>query len=329
MAAPAAGSSAVGWRLVKTLGCPGGFVRAITATGPRSAWAAGTSRCDPDESLIARWDGRSWHELQPPQRFATFGSANVAALSSTYAWTFPAGRFALLWNNGRWRFFRLSFNSLFPDFAAAFSQSDAWVFMLEGYAFHFDGQAWHQVPIPVSPQAGAAPGPRNVWAVGPLANGDGYGLGHWTGRRWHAIHFPDLHLPGGDRIYNTWVVSDNSAGAWVAADIGSPDFRFPVEGLLLLWTGSTWTQVTIPYTPQSIGPLAHDGHGGLWMAARFGSGVHMVHYSASGAWSAAALSTHVYAVNSLRLIPGTSSVWAGAELYPAYGPSALIYKYGR
>lgn len=334
-AVPAVRSSTPGWRLVKTLGCPGGFVRTITATGPRGAWAAGTTFCPNEEPLIARWNGRSWQQLRPPSRFATFGAFDVAALSSTYAWTFPGGKFALLWNNGRWRLYRLAHHVLEINSAVAFSPSDAWAFAsgLTGpNAFRFDGKAWRQVPIPVHPQAAAAPQPRNIWAVGPLATGHpgygSYGLAHWTGH-WETIPFPNLHLSSGQFVYQAWVVSDNSGGAWVAADVGAPDFRFPVAGLLLRWTGRTWGQVKIPYQVQSIGPLAHDGHGGLWIATGPGSGVHLLHYSASKAWSSTALSRYVYAVNSLRLIPGTSSVWAGAQLYPADGPSALIFKYGR
>ena len=348
-AVPQVSSATPGWRLVKTFGCGEGVV-VVTAHDPRGAWATGFTTCPSFSPLIARWNGRSWQQLQAPLRFASYGAGPAASLSSTYAWTFPAGRFALLWNNGRWRWYRLSHHSLFVDAAVAFSRSDAWSFEWEDgpgqrYAFHFDGHAWRRMLMPVSPQEAAAPGPHNIWAVGPLPKYPDYSLAHWTGRHWRAIPLPSLHLP----VYHyieAWVVSDGSAGAWVTADIGASDFQSPAV-VLLHWTGRTWIQVTVPFQVDTLGPLAHDGHGGLWIASDLSQNGHqaataasniprraafdwaMLHYSAAGTWSETVLPANVDSVYSMRLIPGTSSLWAGTQVVLRSHVIAAIFKYGR
>src|SRR5215472_660762 len=179
-AAPAGGTSLPpGWEVVAEFdSCTtldfGGQIHVVTATGPDNAWAAG--QCGggegpgPDSALIAHWDGTSWRLLNPLAN-SQIASA-VASLTGSYAWAFverfvngPFGEqdFALLWQNGRWRRFRLADGSGI-DSGVAFSRSNAWGFGSDGgaYAVRFNGHSWRRVPIPVAPLATAAPGPANI-----------------------------------------------------------------------------------------------------------------------------------------------------------------------
>jgi hypothetical protein len=341
-AAAAAGGQASpppGWRVVKYFGaCQSRGAWAVSATGARDAWATGQAfrfLCDSPGLLIAHWDGRTWRELPPPKEFAglshdSFGTA-VAALSASYSWTFvdrgrtapPAQEersFALLRSGHRWRAFRLA-DGLDVTSAWVFSRSDAWAIgtfnaaeFASGprvYAEHFNGRNWRPVTAPVAAFDAAFPGARNIWVVGrvrqptprsPIA------LVRWTGR-WHKpILLPASIRPTADHIYTARVVP-SAHGPWVAVRYwGSSD----PGGALLHWTGSRWQIIKVPFPTGGLGPLARDGHGGLWIASAGCprcDAITIYHYSA-GTWSKAPLNIPGLVVTAMRLIPGTESVWA-------------------
>jgi hypothetical protein len=173
----------------------------------------------------------------------------------------------------------------------------------------------------------AAPAPGNIWAlgtaVGAFANTD---LAHWTGSRWIVIPLPTA--PSGEYFYGNWVNWDNARGAWVVASL------LPGRAVLLLhWTGSRWIKVKYPYKTFGLGPFAHDGHGGFWIASQScGSCFYtdMIHYSPARGWSKPVPIGPVV-IEAMRLIPGTTSVLAAGIRYPGlHDPdgSAVILKYG-
>jgi hypothetical protein len=327
-----------GWRIVHYFGaCDSLGVLSVTATGASDAWATGQAyrfQCDRPGLLIAHWDGSSWRLLPPPSRFAGFVpdfiGTSVAALSSSYSWdfaikgpTYPVRSFALLWQAGRWRAFRLT-NGVTLDFSGVFNRSDAWAFgTISGnnphnpgatvaYGARFDGRSWRRVQLPVLPQDAAFPGPRNIWLVGQLPHQGPFALAHWTGR-WQTTPFPRGIVPSGGFTARAWVVPDGSGGAWVAVAFERDNFDNPIGGALLRWTGSRWVQVKVPYPTLSLGPLSRDGNGGLWIESSTvcpGCLINaMFHYNA-GTWSKAPVHIPGLIVTGMRLIPGTRSVWA-------------------
>jgi hypothetical protein len=353
VAGPAVASSAhpampaPGWRVVKTFAGGCGDVKAVTATGPNGAWATGDWRpCDGGlpVPLIGRWDGFSWQRLRPPSHFGSLASLGfigtaVAALSSTYAWTFVQGgdeSFAVLWNSGRWRAYRLTRTTTTFTSAVVFSRTNAWVFGRaghngQGFALRFNGRAWRQVPIPVMPIAAAEPQPSNMWVVGTARPGFGGRrmLAHWTGGRWRTIPFPNLNVPSFD-VFPRSIVWDNNNGAWVSGDTAPSDSA--PTGQLLHWTGKVWVDVVAPFQADGLEPLAHDGQGGLWMTVAQNCGdrcqyQEMANYSASGVWSQTAVEARYVDVLAMRLIPGTTSVWAGG-IAGQGTDSAVILKFG-
>jgi hypothetical protein len=342
-AAPAAGAGTPGWRQVKSFGqCGDGWVRSVAVTGPSSAWASGAylpSPCDFGVPLLAHWNGRSWRAVPFPSRFNTgqagIGANAVAALSGSYAWTFAGlGRasYAMLRANNRWRTFSLAHNSQLTS-AAVFSRTNAWAFGSVGaaaYAARFNGKTWRRVPIPVVPQATAEPRPDNLWAVGaPDSAGSKkfprtFALAHWTGR-WTTHPFPNLHLPSGQSLSGGSVVSDDSGGAWVTVNVESDNSEDSVAGVLLHWTGSRWKEIALPVKVDQLGPLAHDGHGGLWITSYPTSlqcvdqcqDLEMLHRAAAGTWTGTVVNIQNVGADSMRLIPGTTgSIWAGGLVDP-------------
>lgn len=135
--------------------------------------------------------------------------------------------------------------------------------------------------------------------------------------------FPKGSLPSGASIYATWVVPDNSVGAWVLAAAASGLTNI---FLLLHWTGSKWRQIKIPYPSvgsggsEGIGPLARDGNGGVWVATYpepyngcFCNELAMAHYSSAGTWTRKFVPLPIATIFSMRLIPGTRSIWAAGS----------------
>jgi hypothetical protein len=343
----AAHSATARWRLAKTLGPCESRLVAIAATGPRDAWATGFKYCPKIGLLVARWDGRSWKVLAPPRPYGGDKGEAVAALSQQYAWTFADNGnegVALLWQHGRAHAFGLPSSGM-VDMAAAFSASDAWAFgngdlstpTPTSFATHWNGRAWLKETVPVVPLDLAAPGPRNIWVVGEPpsqagGNAPSFALAHWTGR-WRTVPFP--HLPSGSAFYYASVVAGTSGGAWVLGDVFNSSLN-AAYSLVLHWTGSNWTRVRVPFRAQGFGPLAHDGHGGLWLAATpltcghcLSTGVDMIHYSSAGTWTKVfvPVPNEGVTIASMRLIPGTRSLWAAGEIGPPE-TLAAIFKYG-
>ena len=328
-----------GWRLVKTFSdCHEGYASSVAVTGPRNAWVTGVGICLASTVLIAHWDGRSWHELQPPAGFDQAGGNAVATLSGSYSWIFTARTVntmdedvALLRQHGRWRLFRLANRSVINS-AVAFSRSDAWAFGSIGpsaYALRFNGRAWRRMPIPVNPIAAAEPAPQNIWAAGPLASAahlpslrQPFALAHRT-TRWRTIRFPAP--PPGYGYRGASVVADGSDGAFVATGLRAQGPPFTDVPELLHWTGRSWKHVALPSQVQELGPLAHDGRGGLWIVSDAG----ILHRSTAGTWSTATVPADV-GLTAIRLIQGTTSLWAPGSIGSGDGGDSfpVLLKYG-
>jgi len=189
--------------------------------------------------------------------------------------------------------------------------------------------------VPVVPESTADPAPGNIWAVGPVAsaaNQRRFALAHWTGR-WKTIPVPARLLPAGASVDYAWVVSDSARGAFVVAGISArPGW------VLLLWTGSTWVKIATPAAADFIGPIARDGHGGLWVASvppgtcpgTACDTVTMLHRTATGTWTRTVVKVANLGLTDMRLIPGTRSVWASGNIITGSTGDfvPVILKYG-
>jgi hypothetical protein len=324
-----------GWQLVKTFTAGCGKVEAMTSTGSFDAWATGEiGPCNGGlpVPLIANYDGFSWQRVFPPSHFGPLSSrgftgAAVAALSNSYAWTFVqscCAGFALLWNNGQWRINRLTQTSTTFTSAVVFSRSNVWAFGRDtvhndGFAFHFNGRVWRQVPIPVMPIASAEPAPSRIWVVGTAKPGfrGQRTIAHWTGRSWRTIPLPNLQVSQGFTVQPRSIVGDGGNGVWVSGVL-SDGYPPDSAGFLLHWTGSVWVDIDTPFQSQGLEPLAHDGNGGLWMGLSANCGGRcqyrqMANRDGSGNWLLTTLPVQYVDVSAMRWVPGTANVWAGGS----------------
>jgi hypothetical protein len=106
--------------------------------------------------------------------------------------------------------------------------------------------------------------------------------------------------------------------------------------VLLNWNGKKWATVTPRYAlSQFDADMTADGSGGFWVSgyssrAQKYAGPYIYHYLA-GHWTrvlAPTVERGGAQVFDLAWIPGTHSVWGGAELLNDGGSQAVIYKYG-
>jgi hypothetical protein len=131
---------------------------------------------------------------------------------------------------------------------------------------HWDGTAWHRIPVPASVALGdslapplAATSARDAWIfpvkvthVGLSYFAYNYAL-HWTGKAWHASAFPAKLVL-------------QSAADLGAGDVWAFGAIMPSAGTTVpyaaRYNGRAWHQVKLPVVPLAIGTT---GHGGLWV----------------------------------------------------------------
>lgn len=103
-AAPAAARQARSWSAgaAAPVGVEG-YMTAVAATSAASAWAVGSkanARGVP-ETLITRWNGRSWTRVPSPATPGGSEPAGVAAVSVRSGWAVGGG-LILRWNGTTW-----------------------------------------------------------------------------------------------------------------------------------------------------------------------------------------------------------------------------------
>lgn len=114
-----------------------------------------------------------------------------------------------------------------PTAAFTVTASDVWAIGSRGIAYHFDGTAWHLVPVGTTEDlhgiwmASATDG----WLVGGLGT-----LRHWDGAAWTAVDTgtsADLWGVSGTRTDDVWLVGDRitrhwNGTAWTSAAVSPP-----------------------------------------------------------------------------------------------------------
>jgi hypothetical protein len=339
-------------------------MEAVTATGPRDAWAVGLPpwggpRCDAD---VEHWDGVSWRQVPAPRgtllrSVLLTAPASVAASSATDAWIFPTVSaslpmlpydYALHWNGTAWR------RSAFPahltvTFSAAFGAADVWAFGgidnadggMVPYAARYDGHAWHKAAVPVAPLGISALSPRDMWAVGPTRATAAKPLdkqvlltAHWTGRRWRTMKVPTIKAPKGTAsLQSGQVVAAGRDGIWWAYQVTAKE---PSPTGLLHYYGGHWHAVKLPAAISGIHAMTQDGHGGVWLLADgppYNLAQYLYHYN-HGKWTWQLVPSPRRYDNTLfgmAWVPRSTSVWGvgEADLDRGTGSVGVIAEYLR
>jgi hypothetical protein len=131
---------------------------------------------------------------------------------------------------------------------------------------HWDGAAWHRIPVPASVFLGdsltpplAATSASDAWIFPAKMTNNGlssfeynYAL-HWNGKAWHASAFPAKPIL-------------QSAADLGPGDVWAFGVTVPSAGTTVpyaaRYNGQAWHQVKLPVTPMAISAA---GHAGLWV----------------------------------------------------------------
>jgi hypothetical protein len=333
-AASAQAASSPGWRVVFSHHYGGaatgsGFI-AVSAPGPRTAWAVGsegsTGSPRTGRPASARWQHGMWRAVRMPSGLSgTLGA--VSADSAKDAWTVSLQNgYALHWNGTRW-----SVAKRWPEHAlpreltgvTALTPSNVWVFGGPGAfpglgTWHFNGRAWtHVTSAPGNGiEEASALSATNIWAIGSATSPQS-SIAHFTGA-WHTVKATAL-----TGLQFAAIAAVGSHDVWAVGTVQTNAFRPRLVHL----TSSGWSRMALPWQVDPV-DLAPDGRGGLWITAQDSSGLLVIHRSAAGTWSRTRIGPGASLLR-IALIPGTTALWGGGAVKSTSGPNAAVWEHGR
>jgi hypothetical protein len=357
--------SAPGWRIVTVLRhCGNDSLSSVVATGPQDAWALGEPPwgggpgCGAD---VEHWDGAAWHRIPVPSNVFLGDSVAdpLAATSASDAWIFPASsaqigdlsytyNYALHWNGTAWHASGFP-RKLIVGSAADLGPGDVWAFgVIQSsadttvpYTARYNGQAWHQVRLPVAPMAIGTAGRDGLWVIGPTVATAAkiasqqhiIGL-YWNGRSWRRLAVPKVAVPAGQSTFDAAsVATGGPRGLWWCYQAMNQSTRATRSGLLR-WNGAAWHAIALPAAISDVDAMTPDGHGGIWLTADAGLDLvqYWYHYD-GGHWTRSLVPSprgYGTTVFGMAWIPGTTSVWADGEADANTGTHTVgvIAKYG-
>ena len=227
------------------------FLRDVVAPAPDEAWTVGYD-------TIHHWDGQSWRRTPVPRADLAAASASAPDDVWVVASRMGSGSGALLhWDGRAWK--KVPFQPTAPHTTRvggrapvtnffdvlAIAKDDVWVVGAAPWgplAAHWDGNAWHSVPVPrkLSYFSDVAAGPEgHVWAAGPFF------VAEWDGHAW-SVRSHSNH-----EAYNRLLVRGNEV--WAILD-----------NKLTRWTGSAWAPLEQFGPDAGLFALTVDAHGEVW-----------------------------------------------------------------
>ncbi len=249
-------------------------IQAISATGPKDAWAIGT---DKTGGLLLRWDGSAWRPVHYPDQ-RNYLPSQIFALSPTDVWLFgydstqPAE--IMHWHNGFWDTpMSLPVNA---QDVAVLSDSNIWVVggTLPGCSSvsadsqgctitsHWNGSTWTSYPLRAVEGVtfGGISG-SDVWAVGDsfvrLIRDSPSFVPHvfrWTGSAWQRTS-----LVGRRSFWSPSIVVRSPRDVYVAEST-----KANRNACAMHWNGNRWTPFRLPGSPGECKWTISDYHRGLW-----------------------------------------------------------------
>jgi len=157
--------------------------------------------------------------------------------------------------------------------------------------------------------------PASMWAIA-AGSAPQDTIAHYNGTGWQKVTSPAL-----SGLQFNGILARSASDIWLSAMNGT-------KPILVHFNGHQWQRAAVPFT-LSIGSLAADGQGGLWIAGDQVSNNHSyaLHRTAAGAWSRTLLSTQAL-VGGFALVPGTTSAWAAGATPQGTGSDATIWAHG-
>jgi hypothetical protein len=241
-------------------------IAGVSASSATDAWAVGQScndltfRCN---VLLLHWNGTTWSQVTVPHLASIFPDLYaVADLSPTDAWAVGSsflGSLALHWNGHRWVNVPVpgnsGFNQGFDAVAAIPGTSEIWALeaasggqlMLKWNGSEFVGFSLPREKGKLSEYTVtgvAASSTSNAWDVGYSFSSSGTQPSltlDWSNKKWSVVKSPSPKPA--DELFGVTTLSASSA---FAVGVGFSPFQSTAAGLLLQWTGSSWSKVKLP-----------------------------------------------------------------------------------
>ena len=276
---------------------------------------------------LVSWQGARWRRISVPG-MPDEQTGLVTASSATNVWLVgqnSSGQVTGRWNGSRW-LAEPSPPVLVNDMLVL-SPTDVWVVGSTRCVHnrkhcttpmaHWNGTSWSvsTVHIAVDAISGSAAG--NVWVVGVYGGDPSPPLkpGVIAGYRWRHGWHQVKTMPRLRTLSLTGVAAVSPANVWVAVPL--PTASGAHTGRVLHWNGRHWRTFTAPRAlrkPANSVPLVADGRSGVWLGAD-------THFTGSR-WISTTpgkLRGEVAVINSIALIPGTTSLWGAGYLIPKQG----------
>jgi hypothetical protein len=251
-----------------------GFLVKISGSAARRAKALTCFGQNAFPSLMLRWNGHTWRQVQVPN----VGRINyLSASSSTDVWA-SADCGLLHWDGHQWT--QVSYATMPAQQNSqgdikTLGAKDAWLVggtydnrtqVSRGFVQRWDGRQWHIVRLPAlgddfSLDSIDVRSPRDVWAVGTdytgnTSHAEPLVLLHWNGRSWKRLPSP----PTGEQTNRL-----SKVGAFAANDVWiagwgktKPDWDQPRRPLMLHWDGRRWSSAPAPAGPGELYDVARD-----------------------------------------------------------------------
>jgi hypothetical protein len=254
----------------------------VSASSATDAWAVGRTQVDKSsfEGLALHWNGRAWSVSAGfPAALSSFAGASaggVTAISPTDAYAIgnsaaTATGSLVHWNGRAWSAVSLplpanAHSNTTLNAISARGPDDVWIVgtfldsargQNETFSEHFNGSAWHVVPMPLVTSSNinaffqfnaiGASGSRDVWAVGDRGVIDVPSrqktlIEHFNGTAWSVVPSPS---PGSIGALSGVTISNARTSVWaVGADVrtGTSQGRT----LTLHWNGAAWKVTPSP-----------------------------------------------------------------------------------
>jgi hypothetical protein len=272
------------WSQAATPATPGNtaLLLGVSASSATDAWAVGRTQDNKSsfEGLALHWNGKAWSVSAGfAAALSSLGGASAAGVadispSDAYAIGNSAATAVgslVHWNGRAWSAVTLplpasAHSNTTLDAISARGRGDVWIVgtfldsakgQNETFSEHFNGTAWHVVPMPPVNSANrnaffqfnaiSASSPSDVWVVGDRGVTDVPSrqktlIEHFDGRAWSIVPSPS---PGTIGALSGVATSNARNSVWaVGADVTAG--TSPGRTLTLHWNGAAWKVVASP-----------------------------------------------------------------------------------
>ncbi len=339
---PAHSAAATGWRIIRTFATKNLDLQDVAGFADGTAWASGQR---PNRTpVVYHLHGGTWTPTSLTGSSGTFAPA-LSATSPANVWALLVNEplIARLTSSG-WvtKSFASGTDEVSPEGVVTTGPNNTWAVTYDFatntvLAHHYNGSSWTQTVLPADVDGGgetglmSASGPRNIWAWAYSRSLSRTTTLHYDGQHWTTAGIPANLVPSPQSVDAKQMLALSPTNVWATAN----NNQLKGSIILLHWRGHGWGRITgnLPTGEQLAGPIASDGHGGLWLEAYGSAGKYfLLHYS-GGTWTRFNLPSSPYGpieLFSLHLIPGTSSVLgAGFLNFSDSGTNgSVIVKYG-